>query len=89
MKRYPLGREPVTLRDGAPLTDAKGRRSYVTSAGAGPSLGKHILLSYLPPQYAIAGTQLAVEYMNELFPVTVEIVGSLPIFDPENERIRL
>ena len=45
-------------------------------------------MSYLPPQYAIAGTQLAVEYMNELFPVTVEIVGSTPIFDPENERIR-
>jgi glycine cleavage system aminomethyltransferase T len=61
----------------------------VTSAGAGPSLGKHILLSYLPPQFAIVGTQLAVEYMNELFPVTVEIVGSTPIFDPENERIRL
>ena len=87
-KRYPLGREPITLRDGAPLTDAKGRRSYVTSAGAGPSIGKHILMSYLPPQYAIAGTQLAVEYMNELFPVTVEIAGSTPIFDPENERIR-
>ena len=30
-------------RDGTPLTDAKGRRSYVTSAGAGPSLGKYIL----------------------------------------------
>ena len=35
VKRYPLGREPITLRDGTPLTDAKGRRSYVTSAGAG------------------------------------------------------
>ena len=28
----------------------KGRRSYVTSAGAGPSIGKHILMSYLPPR---------------------------------------
>jgi glycine cleavage system aminomethyltransferase T/glycine/D-amino acid oxidase-like deaminating enzyme len=88
VKRYPLGREPVTLRDGTPIVDAKGRRSYVTSAGAGPSLGKHILLSYLPPEHAVAGGQLAVEYMNELFPVTVEIVGSTPVFDPENERIR-
>jgi glycine cleavage system aminomethyltransferase T len=88
VKRYPLGREPITLPDGTPLTDAKGRRSYVTSAGAGPSIGKHILLSYLPPDHANAGEKLAVEYMNELFPVTVEIVGSLPIFDPENERIR-
>ena len=43
VKRYPLGREPITLRDGTPLTDAKGRRSYVTSAGAAPSLGKYVL----------------------------------------------
>ena len=33
-------------------TDAKGRRSFVTSAGAGPSVGKHILMSYLPPEHA-------------------------------------
>jgi len=88
VKRYPLGREPVTLRDGTPLTDAHGRRSYVTSTGAGPSVGKHIVLSYLPPEHAVVGEQLAVEYMTELLPATVEIVGSTPPFDPENERIR-
>ncbi len=88
MKRYPLGREPVTLRDGTPLTDAHGRRSYVTSTGAGPSIGKHIVMSYLPPEYANEGEQLAVEYMTELLPATVEVVGSKPPFDPENERIR-
>ena len=88
MKRYPLGREPVTLRDGTPLTDAHGRRSYVTSTGAGPSLGKHIVMSYLPPEHANEGEQLAIEYMTELLPATVDIVGSKPPFDPENERIR-
>jgi glycine cleavage system aminomethyltransferase T/glycine/D-amino acid oxidase-like deaminating enzyme len=88
MKRYPLGREPVTLRDGTPLTDAHGRRSYVTSTGAGPSVGKHIVMSYLPPEHAVVGEQLAVEYMTELLPATVDIVGSKPPFDPENERIR-
>ena len=88
MKRYPLGREPVTLRDGTPLTDAHGRRSYVTSAGAGPSVGKHVLMAYLPPDRAVDGEQLAVEYMTELLPATVQIVGSTPIFDPANERIR-
>src|SRR6187431_919695 len=87
--RYPLGREPITLRDGTALTDAKGRRSYVTSAGAGPSLGKYILMAYLPPEHAVEGsTDLAVEYMNERFPVTVDVAGSRPIFDPENTRIR-
>ncbi len=89
LARYPLGREPITLRDGTPLTDAKGRRSYVTSAGTGPSVGKYILMAYLPPEYAVEGSQeLAVEYMTERFPVTVDVVGPRPIFDPENARIR-
>ena len=89
VKRYPLGREPITLRDGTPLTDAKGRRSYVTSAGAGPSLGAYLLFAYLPPEHAAEGSQeLAVEYMDERFPVTVARVGAVPLFDPENTRIR-
>jgi glycine cleavage system aminomethyltransferase T/glycine/D-amino acid oxidase-like deaminating enzyme len=88
VKRYMLGREPVLTRDGRPLVDRKGRRSYVTSAGAGPSIGKHILMSYLPPEQALVGEPLAVEYMGERYPVTVEVVGSTPIFDPENTRIR-
>jgi glycine cleavage system aminomethyltransferase T/glycine/D-amino acid oxidase-like deaminating enzyme len=88
VKRYPLGREPITLPDGTPLTDAKGRRSYVTSAGAAPSVGKHVLMAYLPPAQAVAGEQLAVEYMNERYPVTVDVVGSTPLYDPENARIK-
>jgi len=88
VKRYMLGGEPVVTRDGAPLTDRKGRRSFVTSAGAGPSVGKHILLSYLPPEHANVGEQLAVEYMNERYPVTVERSDSTPLFDPDNERVK-
>ncbi|HVA32046.1 MAG TPA: FAD-dependent oxidoreductase [Gaiellaceae bacterium] len=88
VKRYPLGREPVTTPDGKPIVDAHGRRSYVTSAGAGPSLGKHILMAYLPPEHAVEGKTLAVEYMRELYPVTVAVVGSRAPFDPENARIR-
>jgi glycine cleavage system aminomethyltransferase T len=88
MARYPLGREPIVTRDGEPLVDAKGRRSFVTSAGAGPSVGKHILMAYLPPEHAHEGNELAVEYMNERYPVTVAVAGSTPIFDPDNSRIR-
>ena len=88
VKRYMLGREPIMTRDGQPLIDAKGRRSYVTSAGAGPSVGKHLLMSYLPPEYASVGTKLAVEYFGERYPVTVAVAGSTPLFDPENARIR-
>ncbi len=87
--RYPLGREPIVRRDGTPLVDRKGRRSYVTSAGAGPSLGAYLLMAYLPPEHAVEGsTELAVEYMTERFPVTVARVGATPLFDPENARIR-
>ena len=88
VKRYMLGREPILTPDGGPITDAKGRRSFVTSAGSGPSVGKHILFSYLPPEFAVAGTKLLVEYFGERYPVTVDVVGSTPLFDPENARVR-
>lgn len=88
VKRYMLGREPITTPDGRPLVDAKGRRSYVTSAGSGPSVGRHLLMSYLPPEYATVGTKLAVEYFGERYPVTVAVAGSTPLFDPGNTRIR-
>jgi len=86
--RYMLGGEPILTPDGEPLTDARGRRSYVTSAGSGPSVGAHLLLAYLPPEEAVVGTELAVEYMSEPYPVTVAVAGSTPLFDPGNERIR-
>ncbi|HET7868789.1 MAG TPA: FAD-dependent oxidoreductase [Actinomycetota bacterium] len=88
VKRYMLGREPILSRDGEPLVDARGRRSYVTSAGSGPSVGKHILMAYLPPDRAEAGAELAVEYFGERYPVTVAAVGSTPLFDPTNERLK-
>jgi glycine cleavage system aminomethyltransferase T/glycine/D-amino acid oxidase-like deaminating enzyme len=86
--RYMLGGEPVLAGDGEPLTDASGRHSYVTSAGSGPSLGKHLLMSYLPPEQAVEGAALLVEYMGEQYPVTVAVAGARPLFDPANERVR-
>ncbi len=88
VKRYMLGGEPILTLDGEPITDGKGRRSYVTSAGAGPSVGKHILMAYLPGEHAQEGEKLQVQYMGELYPVTVAVAGSTPIFDPDNSRIR-
>ena len=88
VKRYMMGGEPIQTRSGEPLTDGKGRRSYVTSAGAGPSIGKHILMSYLPPEQAVVGTELSVLYMGERYPVTVASADSTPVFDPENARVR-
>jgi glycine cleavage system aminomethyltransferase T/glycine/D-amino acid oxidase-like deaminating enzyme len=87
-KRYMLGREPILTREGKRIVDRHGRGSYVTSAGAGPSVGKHILMAYLPPEHAVVGTGVAVEYMGERYPVTVAVAGATPLFDPENTRIR-
>jgi glycine cleavage system aminomethyltransferase T/glycine/D-amino acid oxidase-like deaminating enzyme len=86
--RYMLGGEPIVSLTGERLVDERGRPSYVTSAGSGPSLDKHILLAYLPSPYAAVGTSLMVEYLGETYPVTVDVVGSTPLFDPENERVR-
>jgi glycine cleavage system aminomethyltransferase T len=88
VRRYMLGREPILTSDGKPIEDAKGRRSYVTSAGSGPSVGKHLLMAYLPPELARDGESLLVEYFGERYPGTVAVAGSRPLFDPENTRIR-
>jgi len=74
--------------NGRPLVDRHGRRSYITSAGSGPSVGKTILMSYLPPEHAKVGTKFCVEYFGEQYPATVAVVGPTPIFDPENARVK-
>ena len=88
VKRYMLGGEPLLTLDGRPIVDAKGRRSYVTSAGSGPSIGRYILMGYLPPEHARVGEQLLVQYMGERYPVTVGSADATSLFDPENTRVR-
>jgi glycine cleavage system aminomethyltransferase T/glycine/D-amino acid oxidase-like deaminating enzyme len=87
-ERYMLGGEPILSLAAERLVDAKGRPSYVTSAGSGPSVGKHLLMAYLPASCAVEGGSLLVEYMGEHYPVTVAVAGSTPLFDPENTRVR-
>lgn len=89
IKRYPTGgNEPILTKSGARIVDAKGRVSRVTTAGAAPSLGKYLLLAYLTPEHALEGNELRVMYMNELFPVRVARVGSQPLFDPTDARMK-
>ncbi len=88
VQRYMLGGEPILTRDGQELLDEHGHRPYVTSAGSAPSLGKHVLLAYLPPSEARVGNELSVSYMEELYPVTVRSADSTPLFDPTNERVK-
>ncbi len=83
------GNEPILTLDGERILDSHGRVSRVTSAGMGPSVGKYLLFSYLPPEYAVEGTDLQVMYQNELFPVKVARVGSQPLFDPDDSRMKV
>jgi glycine cleavage system aminomethyltransferase T len=84
--RYAQGGEPILALDGSRLVDALGRPSYVTSAGSGPSVGKHLVMAYLPPPTSEVGTKLLVEYMGEQYPVTVASHGA--VFDPSGSRMR-
>ncbi|MEK7424739.1 MAG: glycine cleavage T C-terminal barrel domain-containing protein, partial [Actinomycetota bacterium] len=87
--RFPTGgNEPILTLGGDRILDAKGRVSRVTTAGAGPSLGTYLLLAYLPPEHAVEGAKLQVMYMNECYPVTVARVGSKPLFDPDDSRMK-
>lgn len=86
--RCMTGGEPVLTPAGDPLVDAKGRRSFITSAGPGPSLGRYLLMAYLPPQQAVVGTELQVEYLGGRHPVTVLVAGRSPAFDPQDERMK-
>ena len=86
--RYMTGHEPVLTTEGEPIVDARGRRSYVTSAGPAPSLGRYLLMAYLPPVYAVEGTRLLVEYLGARFPVWVLTTGRTAPFDPEQHRVK-
>ncbi|MFA5775139.1 MAG: glycine cleavage T C-terminal barrel domain-containing protein, partial [Ilumatobacteraceae bacterium] len=89
IKRFPTGgNEPILTTSGERIVDSKGRVSRVTTAGAAPSLGTYLLMSYLPSEFAVEGTELRVMYMNELFPVRVARVGSQPLFDPTDARMK-
>ena len=45
-------------------------------------------MGYLPPEHAVVGNQLQVQYMGERYPVTVATTDATPVFDPDNSRVR-
>jgi len=87
--RYPVGTCPILSSDGrSVLTDSLGRRSYTTSIAYGPSVGKNIMLGYLPREFAKEGQKLITEYFGEPYPITVEALGCKPLYDPLNQLPR-
>ncbi len=89
LKRYMLGGEPILTRDGGTLTDGHGHHPYVTTAGSAPSAGQARAAGLPAARAGRIGTELAVSYMEELYPVTSSAPSTPPpLFDPANERMR-
>ena len=83
------GNEPVLTPAGERITDSHGRVSRLTTAGNAPSLEAYLAMAYLPPELATTGTELAVMYQNEMYPVTVAATGAnLALFDPDDSRMK-
>ncbi len=81
------GNEPILTTSGERIVDSHGRGSRVTTASPGPSVGKHLLMGYLPPELAEIGNDFQVMYMNEMYPIKVGAVeGS--VLDPEDSRLK-
>ncbi|MED5261424.1 MAG: dehydrogenase, partial [Myxococcota bacterium] len=91
--RYPVGIAPILDATSLEtLVDSRGRRSYTTSTSYCPSLGKHVVMGYLPVDRARVGEKLVLEYFDDggdgHYPLTVEIVGRGSLYDSNNERVR-
>ena len=69
----------------AGIFDGTTRVGIVTSGGWSFTLDKSIALGYVQPKYEAPGTKLEVEIFGNRVPVTV---GTEPLFDPKNERLR-
>ena len=89
--RFPMGagNEPVLTPSGERITDSHGRVSKLTTAGNAPSVGAYLAMAYLPTELATMGTELAVMYQNEYYPVKVAATGAnLALFDPDDKRMK-
>ena len=87
--RYPVGTSPILDPvTGEGIVDTLGRRSFTTSMAYGPTIGKSIMLAYLPHDKAVEGNMFEIEYFDERYPVRVAGVGYKPLYDPENLKPR-
>lgn len=89
VERFPVGTLPIMdPATGETLVDELGRRSFTTSMAYGPTIGKNIILAYLPHGKAEKGNTFQVEYFAETYPVEVVGIGYEPLYDPENVKPR-
>ena len=74
-----LGKEPVRPAGKTEII------SWVASGGFGYSVNESIVFTYLPIEYAKAGTKLEIEFFGEKVGA---VVKPSPLWDPKGERIR-
>jgi len=88
--RFPYGSgfPIVDLETGKTIVDRHGRRSYVRRCAYGPSVGLFIARGYLPPEYWNLGTQVGVQYMDEVYSFRVASNDSTSLLDPSGERVK-
>jgi len=68
-----------------PIFDGDAMVGMTSSGGYGHRTGKSIALGYVPPALAAPGTRLAVEVLGKK--LDAEVVA-MPLYDPENERMK-
>lgn len=70
---------------GEPLLDGERVLGRVTSGSYGYTVRQSIAYGYLPVDYAIPGTKVAVQLFGVRYPATVM---KEPLYDPKNEKIK-
>ena len=77
--RYPVGIRPILDPEtGETLVDSLGRRSFTTSIAYGPSIGRTIMMAYLPHDCCQPGRTLMVDYFAETYPAEVAARSTTP-----------
>jgi dimethylglycine dehydrogenase len=68
-----------------PIFKDSDRVGMTSSGGYGHRVEKSIALGYVPPELADAGTKLEVEVLGKKLPAQVV---AMPMYDPQNERMK-
>ena len=68
-----------------PIFDGDRYVGMTSSGGYGHRVKQSLALGYVPPELAAPGTRLAVEVLGKKLPARVV---EMPLYDPENERMK-
>ena len=73
------------VRGSEPVYDGETVIGVTTSGGYGHFTQKSLGFAYVPPEYAVPGTQFEVELLGERCMATVQ---QDPVYDPDNQCLR-